>query len=173
MRDLLYGLPRWWLFRDKVWVFKNFSSSRTFGGIVLEHGNQQFKCCTCQLFLVLFRKHVWFSVARPQQLEPRHLDEVGPVGPVGCPENGIDLFQLTYLASVPREDGAFCKYLHHHTSGAPDVDRWAVLRLAKQQLGRPVPYRDDAVGIIELMVFGVEACQTKVGKFENSLVADK
>ena len=47
------------------------------------------------------------------------------------------------------------------------------MSLTKQQLWRAVPDGDDTVGVVELVVLSIEACQTKISKLEDTLIADQ
>ena len=63
--------------------------------------------------------------------------------------------------------------LDHDASRAPDVDCGTVLRFAEEEFRWTIPYRDDAVRVVELAALGVEAGEAEVGEFELASVADE
>lgn len=67
------------------------------------------------------------------------------------------------------EHGFFLEQLSQDAAAAPDVDGGTVPLLAKQQLGRSVPQRDDFVRVRPLLVLGaVQAGEPKISEFDLS-----
>jgi len=104
-------------------------------------------------------------------LEVREGGDAGPLGLGRGAEHAEDLEDLVDLA-VAREQGLARRHLREDAPHAPHVDARAVLPAAEQDLRRPVPERDDFVGV------GAQrdaegAGQAEVGELEVAFFVDE
>ena len=84
-------------------------------------------------------------------------------------------FHASFIQETHLHDGTARPHFGHDAAGAPHVDGRAVVALAEQQLGRPVPERHDAVRVpVRLVVLVAEgARQSKVGQLQDARLGDQ
>ena len=83
---------------------------------------------------------------RHEHEPPGHVEHLRPVVERRRPQDVQDLVELVDLVGA-LEHGLPAEKLEQQTAAAPAVHLVPVVRRAEQQLGRPVPERDDPVGV--------------------------